>query len=529
MLKSILILLICTVMMVGVVQGQDAHTYSGYLGANSDHQEYPVALRAGDALLITATAQADDNLDTILTLYDPHDQVIASNDDADLLTYDSQIAMMVPETGVYRVEVARYDSSTSGHYDLAITAGTTRIFDYDVPLTGTPQTQDSGHFRIHYTTTGADAVTLDFLAAAKQAFEDAWYTEIDQLGWSAPPGDDLMGGNNLYDVYITDLIGSGEEALGYTQSAAVIGDNPNSPGITEEYASTSYIAIDNDFHDLEYSAGQDAITLLRATAAHEFHHAIQDGLDALEPDDWLHEATSSWMETVAAGKSQDATGYVALAYEYPELCLGTTAYDGDLMYGEWTFMQFLTDEFGADAVRQFWQQLVVDDGFVGLANFLAQHNTDVAHEVARYRLKNLARDYQLAPKFDATVWLEGTINHVGGWTTPGEGVQELGANYVEFAAPPGVYDVTLSGDDKQLELWAIGLTDTDLEAISLGRGGRIDSSGYRKLYLMIFNPEIATNLDNCTSVSYGIKVLPGSGALTPVDSVWNSRYFEALK
>ncbi len=144
-------------------------------------------------------------------------------------------------------------------------------------------------------------------------------------------------------------------------------------------------------------------------------------------------------------------------------------------------------------------------------------------------MKNLARDYQLAPKFDATVWLEGTINRVGGWTPSGEGVQELGANYVEFAAPPGVYDITLSGDRKRLELWAIGLTNTDLEAISLGRGGRVDTSGYQKLYLMIFNPEIATNLDNCSSTGYGIKVLPSSGALTPVDSIWDSRYFEALK
>ncbi len=215
--------------------------------------------------------------------------------------------------------------------------------------------------------------------------------------------------------------------------------------------------------------------------------------------------------------------------EYPELCLGTTANNGDMMYGEWTFMQFLTDEFGADAVRRFWDQLVVDDGFDGLTHFLAQHDTDVAHEVARYRVKNLARDYQLAPKFDATVWLEGTINRVGGWTPPDSGVQELGANYVEFTAPPGVYDIALSGDGKRLELWAVGLTDTDLEAISLGRGGLVDTSRYQRLYLMVFNPEIATDLNNCSSVSYGIKVLPSSGTPTPVDSVWDSRYFEALK
>ncbi len=527
MRKCALILLVFLALIGTSAHAQDALSYNGILDDSSDQQTYPVTLKTGDAILITTTAQEDDNLDTVLKLYDPAGRIVAENDDADLLTYDSQITYIAPETGVYKVEVSRYDETTSGHYDLDVTIGMVTIFKYDVTLSGTELTEDTAHFRIHYTLSGVDAVTPTFLDATARAFEDMWQREIVQLGWPIPPGDGLMGGDDLYDVYISDLLGAGEEALGYMQTAAVVGDNPNTDAL-ETYAAASYIVIDNDFHDVEYADGQDAATLMRTTAAHEFHHAIQDGFDALEPDDWLREATSVWMETVAAGKDQDATGYIALAFEYPELCLGTSANDGDVMYGEWTFMTFLTDEFGADAVRQLWDSLIDYDSFDGMGRMLATFDTDVPHEAVRYRLKNLARDYQLAPLFDATVWLEDTITAVGSWTPNGSGVQELGANYFDFAAPSGLYDVSLSGDDGQLQLWAVGLTDHDLEAVALGRGGSIDSSRYSKLYLMVFNPQVEADVNDCSYVEYKIKVLAGKGSPNPVDSTWDSTYFEPL-
>ena len=107
-------------------------------------------------------------------------------------------------------------------------------------------------------------------------------------------------------------------------------------------------------------------TVMRSTAYHEFHHAIQFGYDGAESHTWLAEATSTWMETMAAGKDQDATGYVSTAYQYPELCFGTTAQDDSIMYGEWPFMQMLTDDFGPNAVKELWQQIATYDGFDAL-------------------------------------------------------------------------------------------------------------------------------------------------------------------
>ena len=68
---------------------------------------------------------------------------------------------------------------------------------------------------------GSDAVEPRFLDAVARAFEDAWHIEIDKFGWPAPPSDTLMGGSALYDVYLFDLIGTGENALGYTVAGIV--------------------------------------------------------------------------------------------------------------------------------------------------------------------------------------------------------------------------------------------------------------------------------------------------------------------
>ena len=222
---------------------------------------------------------------------------------------NSRIAYIAPQEGSYRINVARVDSSTSGHYELDVEVGSESILDYDVTMSGSKQTTDTEHFRFHYTLSGEDAVSATFLAAITRAFENAWHVEIDKMGWPAPPSDGVMGGNALYDIYVINSIGAGEDALGYTSPEALVVNNPNTPE-KERYASTSYIAIDNDFHDLDFSVGQDAVTEMRTTAIHEFNHAIQFGYDGAEPHTWLAEATAVWLESVGAGKDQDATGYI---------------------------------------------------------------------------------------------------------------------------------------------------------------------------------------------------------------------------
>ena len=40
------------------------------------------------------------------------------------------------------------------------------------------------------------------------------------MGWPTPPSDGVMGGNALYDVYVVDVVGTPDEALGITSPEA---------------------------------------------------------------------------------------------------------------------------------------------------------------------------------------------------------------------------------------------------------------------------------------------------------------------
>ena len=506
-----------------LAQEETVLTYSGYLDSQVTMKEYPLDLLEGQAVLITAEATSGD-LDTMIYLLDPDGSIVGSNDDRSDETLDSALGYLVLESGSYTLQMTRYDGSdTSGNYDLRITIGDESILDEldsltRIQLSGTTQTLDTPHFRIHYTFEGSDAITQSYLDAVALTVEEVWSIEIEQMGWPPPPQDGVLGGDNRYDVYLVDLIGSGEGALGYASPESIVGDNPNTTEVVEEYAGTSYLAVENDFDDV---SGGTAISLMRATFAHEFHHAIQFGYDVNDDHDWYYEATATWMETAAVTKDEDGTGYVSYTYEYPELCFGTETDpgDGQMMYGEWPFIQMLVDMYGDTAVRELWANIGKYEGFEALEHMLEPYSATLPFILASYRVKNLARDYVLAPEFGATVWLENTITDVGRWTFTGEGIQELGANYFRVDVEPAVYYAGLVNDGGSLELWAVGVTLEKLEAMPLGRGGNFDTSNYDDVYLLVFNPIYDEDINDCTYYNYDIdlttaKGLPGDPLLS---------------
>jgi hypothetical protein len=188
----------------------------------------------------------------------------------------------------------------------------------------------------------------------------------------------------------------------------------------------------------------------------------------------------------------------------------------------------LTDLYGDDAVKDLWTNLAKYEGFEALEQMLAAHNMDVATTLAGYRLKNLARDYALAPQFDATVWLENVITDTGRWTYTGEGVQELGANYFSVELAPGTYYAGLVNDGGRLNLWAVGVTGEKVEAIPLGRGGNFDTAAYEHVHLMVFNPSYSEDVNDCTYARYDIDVTPAKGV--PGEPIFSfpSRFYEPL-
>jgi hypothetical protein len=396
-------------------------------------------------------------------------------------------------------------------------------------LSGAVLIRETPHFSIHYTLEGADDTTERYVDALAEAAEEVWTLQIEQMGWPAPPPDGEQGGDDRYDIYIASLKKSDGYTMGYTQPGDTVGDNPNTR-TREIYASESYIVIENDFSE-ERDTDLDPISLMRATLTHEFSHAIQFGYDYADAHSWYYEATATWIETITMPNDQDATGYVSLNYDYPELCFGTTAApdDGQLPYGDWLFIQSLVDVHGDGVVQDLWDAIATYEGFEALEETLADYGETIQQALVRYRVQNLARDYALAPEFGATVWLENIIRNTGSWTFTGKGVQEFGANYFYLKRPPGLYDIQLTDDGRTLNLWVIGVRSDVAEAFDLRRGGTIDTHGYDYVYLMIFNPIYDDNLDDCVYRSYNIDVQIGSETpQPPVTLTFNAANFEPL-
>jgi hypothetical protein len=507
------------------VEFVEATSFEGEIVDSSDEVTFDIDLEENQVVAITATAISGD-LDTTLTLLDSDGAQVSANDDMDVVggNYNSQIVYEAEESGTYTIVVTSYEGT--GEFVVTV------AFDVDIDpmasggrpsLEGEELTRETEHFIIHYTDEGDNSATERFVDQAAEDVELIWDVEINQMGWSEPPTDNNAGGDDRYDVYIIALCEeSGDTAYGYAQPEGAIGDNPNTDA-EEEYASASYLVVDNNFDDDCFSGGTgDLLT----TLAHEFHHAIQFGYDANEPMNWYFESTATWMETQVAGDDEAATIYVADYFQVPEVCFGSP----DTMYGNYLFIQSLVDVHGEEIVHRLWENIAQSDGMQPLEDTLTEYADTVEAAVARYGVQNLVRDYPRTERFDATVWLENTIDDTGDWTFTGNGIQELATNYFLVDLGEGRFNAELEGRAaRHMTLWAIGIDGDNADAFSLGNGGTFSTEGYDYVYLMIFNTNYDDNPSDCSyDTRYEIRVRNSNGDLPEVQQTWDASHFEPL-
>lgn len=487
-------------------------TVSGYLGGDVTLESYHFQFDIGDTVLVMAETTTD-TLDPVLKLYDSNNRLLTENDDYNGRTFNSALVYSIIKSGEYIVTVERYEDTDFGEYTVSVTVGDDELYDYldsisRFELSGTPLILDTEHFRIHYTRTGADDTTEAHVEMLSAILEEVWSIQIDEMGWPAPPSDSLYDDDPRYDVFVGTLKKDENVTTGFTQSVDVIGDNPHTTAI-EAYAGTSYMVIENDFSEsLKVSDRTDVPGLMRSTVAHNFHYAIQMGLDYAETHRWYTKASAAWMEVKTYPDVQDAVWYLYNMFEYPEICFGTEndPTEGLIGYSDWLFIQSLVDAHGESVVQNLWKDIAEYEQFEPLEKTLSDYLETVPEALARYRIQNLARDYELAPQFNTTVWLEADINRNGEWTHSGEGVQELGANYFAFKQRPGSYQIKLNDESGVLELWVIGVGNDEVEAFSLGNGGIINTSRYNFTYLMVFNPVYDNDLSDCTYYTYSLRI-----------------------
>lgn len=220
------------------------------------------------------------------------------------------------------------------------------MFQGSRPSRTTTVTSPSGHFAVHYNTTGIHAVSLtdddgngtpDYVDETINAFEESWTREIDELGYNPPPSD----GDGVYDIYITSL--GSQRVYGLTW--------PLGSDLTTE----SYIEVDNNFTDANvyYTQGIDG---LKVTAAHEFFHAIQFGYYADFGASWWQEMTATWMEDVVYPSIDDYYAYLGSRLNDPEASIDYYVGSGH-PFGGAIFAHHIEQVYGIDAIKNIWVNL----------------------------------------------------------------------------------------------------------------------------------------------------------------------------
>lgn len=232
------------------------------------------------------------------------------------------------------------------------------------PLIPNEQIGCSTNFCFHFTTSGADAVpvtdtnnngTPDYVEKMAGVFENV-RTQYQTKNYTMPPLDGTEGGSAKYDIYISNI---GKDLYGSVSAENLIGNNPQSASITELTAMTSFMKMNNDYSWAPLSSDN----AIKVTAAHEFFHAIQNGIE-IQNTNFLKEATAAWAEDEIYPGIDDNLLYLPSTFNNPDIALNLNAnFDSSLTtligspyeqhwYGSWIFFRYLSDNTNSDIIRQ---------------------------------------------------------------------------------------------------------------------------------------------------------------------------------
>ncbi len=260
-------------------------------------------------------------------------------------------------------------SSTLGQADLAHKCGfasiphaethVTRSGDRDIPqfdesLLDESIVSPAGHFRVHFTRTGENAVPNEgmsgipsYVLEAALAADSAYTVLVNNLGFRPPLPDNGIDGDEL-DVYIRDWNGTFYGMTYFGNSA---------PSMT-------YLVIDNDYTESSYATS--GLAALRVTIAHEFFHMVQlryaYPFEPVSSNAYWYEISSTWMEEKCYPQVDDYHAYVADNFRqstFPNL--NDDSYGFAFSYGHGLFGQILDIEYGRSGGKHImldiWEKL----------------------------------------------------------------------------------------------------------------------------------------------------------------------------
>ncbi|HZW39422.1 MAG TPA: MXAN_6640 family putative metalloprotease [Ignavibacteriaceae bacterium] len=235
-----------------------------------------------------------------------------------------------------------------------------------------------GYFRVHYDETGDNPkYSLDELLTS---LDSVYNFEVNYLGFPAPPVDNGAGGDNLYDIYISDLGSNGSGLYGYTELETSLGGN--------KYI--TYMVIDDDYVGY-FSAG---INGARVTVAHEYHHAIQVG-DYLyrDTDSYFYELTSTSMEEFVYDNINDYYAYIDDYLKNPNEAFGSYSGYEEVLWNIYLSEKLKTISF----VRAQWELMPQMRALNAIDNNLQTYNTNFRHEFNEFGVWAYFTNYRKIP------------------------------------------------------------------------------------------------------------------------------------
>jgi hypothetical protein len=212
---------------------------------------------------------------------------------------------------------------------------------------------------VHYVVSGPERVSTtdnnangfpDYVETVSTVMQQVWNYETGVMGYRPPLADDgtsaeFSNPDSRLDVYLADL---GKRGLyGYCAPE----------GAMNVHQLPGYCVLDNNYAQAEY--GTIPTFALKATAAHEFFHAVQFGYD-VDEDIWFMEGSAAWVEDEVYNTINDNYQYLAFSkIRYPRL---PTDYSTGLhRYGAWLFFRYAAEKLAdRNVVRRMWE--VADAG-----------------------------------------------------------------------------------------------------------------------------------------------------------------------
>jgi len=306
------------------------------------------------------------------------------------------------------------------------------------------------HVCVHYVTTSANAVNTADVSPAPNGIPDYVDLTLSTLeylhttyvgaGYRAPKSDvtsDNDGGDGVTpdprtDIYLADMPSN---YFGYCTS-----DDPNFPDEEEKtyefYDASAFCVLDNNY--TEFGTSKTPTQFLRATASHEYFHAVQFAYDYWE-DSWLMEATATWVEDEVYDSINDNRQFLPYSpLSHPGVSLDSK--HGTHEYGDWIFFRYLSERYPASAgglptvIRDIWRRVDGAAGGQDQYSMQAVRNTVVARgakfpaafsrfaalnrhprtfyeEGAAYKASPLAGSFGLGLSKRSTGWLFIKLNH----------------------------------------------------------------------------------------------------------------------